>query len=123
LRRIYRTLTILIPSIRQFVIDAYYIPEWQKLLDDLLKARGIDVERYKQQVEYYRKLIRNRLVWRQVAWYRTRLMNAYAYGAIDRNTLVNKLQVLKNYGLSDDEINIILDGMELEKAYRSLRRR
>jgi len=115
LRKAYRVMTYMIPTIRQAVADAYYIPEWERLFNDLLKARGVDVEKYKKQVEYYKKLIRNRLVWRQIAWYRNRLIYAYANGVITKDQLRQKLQKLKNYGLSDAEIELILDGADLEK--------
>jgi len=115
LRKDYRIMTYLIPTIRQFVTDAYYIPEWENLLNDLLKARGIEVEKYKKQVEYYKKLIRNRLVWRQVAWYRSQLIYAYANGVITKDELRRKLEKLKAYGLSDAEIELIMDGAELNR--------
>jgi len=115
LRKSYRVMTYLIPTIRQAVTDAYYLPEWEQLFEDLLKARGIDVTKYQKQIEYYKKLVRNRLVWRQIAWYRSRLVYAYANGVIDKNTLIQKLQKLKKYGLSDEEIELIVDGAELER--------
>ena len=115
LRKEYRVLSWLVPTIRQLVADARYIPEWEQVLNDVLRARGIDVARYQKQVEYYKKLARNRIVWRQIAWYRNRLVYAYANGIIDRATLVQKLQALKKYGLTDDEIALIVDGAELER--------
>jgi len=115
LRKEYRVLSWLVPTIRQLVADARYIPEWEQILSDVLRARGIDVARYQKQIEYYKKLARNRIVWRQIAWYRNRLVYAYANGIIDRNTLIQKLQALKKYGLTDDEIALIVDGAELEK--------
>jgi len=115
LRKAYRIMAYMIPTIRQFVTDAYYMPDWEKLFDDLLKARGIDVAKYQRQVEYYKKLIRNRMVWRQISWYRSQLVYAYANGVIDKNTLRQKLEKLKQYGLSDQEIELILDGAELNR--------
>ncbi len=123
LRKYYRIMSVLVPTLRQFIADALYLPERDALLNDLLRARGVDVEKYKQQVEYYRKLVRNRMAWRQIAWYRTQLAYAYERGVIDQATLRKKLEVLKNYGLSDDEINILLDGMELRRAARLASRR
>ncbi|RLE65531.1 MAG: hypothetical protein DRJ38_03535, partial [Thermoprotei archaeon] len=106
LRKAYRIMTYLIPTIRQFASDARYIPEWERLFEDLLRARGIDVRKYQQQIDYYRKLIRNRMVWRQISWYRNRLVYAFANGVIDENTLRQKLQALKKYGLTDEEIEL-----------------
>ena len=116
LRKSYRIMAYLIPTIRQFASDARYIPEWERLFEDLLRARGIDATKYQKQIEYYKKLIRNRMVWRQISWYRSRLVYAYANGVIDENTLRQKLQALKKYGLTDDEIELIIDGARLEKA-------
>ena len=115
LRKAYRIMAYMIPTIRQFVADARYMPDWEQLFNDLLKARGIDVAKYQKQIEYYKKLIRNRMVWRQISWYRSQLVYAYANGVIDRNTLRQKLEKLKQYGLSDQEIELILDGAELNR--------
>jgi len=115
LRKSYRILAYLIPTIRQFVNDARYIPEWESLFNDLLKARGIDAVKYKKQIDYYKKLIRNRMVWRQIAWYRSRVVNAYASGVITKEQMRARLEKLKDYGLSDREIELIMDGAELEK--------
>ena len=116
LRKDYRIMSYLIPTIRGFVTDARYLPEWETLFDDLLKARGIDTTKYQKQIEYYKKLIRNRMVWRQISWYRNRVVYAYATGVIDKETAKKKLESLKKYGLSDAEVELILDGMELYKA-------
>jgi phage-related protein/molybdopterin converting factor small subunit len=123
LRKAYRTLSQLVPTVRQFAADAPYLPDWQALLEDLLRARGVEVEKYQKQVEYYKRLIRNRMVWRQLSWYRAQLAYAYERGAISREELLKRLAVLKNYGLSDEEINILLDGMELRRLARALRAR
>ena len=122
LRKAYRIMQYLIPTIRQFASDARYLPEWEQLFDDLLKARGIDVTRFRKQIEYYKKLIRNRMVWRQIAWYRTQVVRAYAYGAISRDEMRRRLEKLKDYGLSDREIELIMDGAELYKAARQAMR-
>jgi hypothetical protein len=121
LRKRYRILTALIPTMRQFVSDALYLIEWTTLIDDLLKARGIDVEKYKAQIEYYKKLVRNRRVFRHISWYRTRLTNAYAKRVIDDTTLMKKLESLKQFGLGDDEIQLILDGIKLEAMAKAAR--
>ncbi len=117
LRKAYRVMRLLIPTMRGFVADARYLPEWEQLLQDLLRAYGVDVQRYQKQIDYYRKLIRNRMVWRQIAWYRNRLVRAYANGIIDEATLRQRLQFLKRYGLSDEEIELIIEGARLEKAF------
>ena len=54
LRRIYRILNTFVPTLREFVSDAMYLGEWETLLADWLKARGIEAEKYKKQVEYYK---------------------------------------------------------------------
>jgi len=115
LRKDYRIMQYMIPTIRQFASDARYIPEWEQLFRDLLKARGIDVQKYQKQIDYYRKLIRNRMVWRQVSWYRSQLVYAYANGVITKEQLRQRLERLKAYGLSDAEIELIMDGAELNR--------
>ena len=118
LRKSYRIMAYLIPTIREFVRDALYLGEWEQLLEDLLRARGIDYRRWAKQVDYYRKLVKSRKINRRVSWYITRLMHAYIVGAITKEEARRRLERFKPYGLSDDEINIILEGFDLEKAYR-----
>jgi len=113
LRRAYRILSTLIPTLRQFVGDAMYLGEWEKLLDDILRARGLDAEKYKAQIEYYKKLIKSRKLWRRVSMYITELVNAYAYGVIDEATLCKGLEPLKTYGLDDLEIDLIVKTAQL----------
>jgi transcriptional regulator with XRE-family HTH domain len=123
LRRTYRVLTMLVPSIRQFITDAQYLSDYEKLFQDLLQVYAIDVEKYKKQVEYYKKLLKNRRLWRHFSWYRTQLTYAYIYGAMDENQVKQKLQQFVNIGLLDpDEVDIIVDGMKIRKlAYRAYR--
>jgi antitoxin component HigA of HigAB toxin-antitoxin module/transcriptional regulator with XRE-family HTH domain len=126
LRRAYRVLVMLVPSIRQFVTDAQYLPDYEKLFQDLLQVYAIDVEKYKKQVEYYKRLLKNRRLWRHLSWYRTQLTYAYMYGAMDENQVRQKLQQFVNIGLLDpDEVNIIVDGIKIRKvayeAYRATR--
>jgi len=113
LRRAYRILSTFIPTLRQFVGDAMYLGEWEKLFDDLLRARGLDAERYKAQVEYYKKLIKSRKLWRRVSMYITELVNCYAYGVIDEQTLRKGLEPLKTYGLDDLEIELVVKTAQL----------
>jgi hypothetical protein len=126
LRRAYRVLVMLVPSIRQFVTDAQYLPDYEKLFQDLLQVYAIDVEKYKKQVEYYKRLLKNRRLWRHFSWFRTQLTYAYMYGAMDENQVRQKLQQFVNIGLLDpDEVNIIVDGIKIRKvayeAYRATR--
>jgi len=113
LRRTYRILSTFIPTLRQFVGDAMYLGEWEKLFNDLLVARGLDAEKYKAQVEYYKKLIKSRKLWRRVSMYITELVNCYAYGVIDEQTLRKGLEPLKTYGLDDLEIDLIVKTAQL----------
>jgi uncharacterized tellurite resistance protein B-like protein len=108
LRRAYRILSTFIPTLRQFVTDAQYLGEWEKLFDDLLRARGLDAEKYKAQVEYYKKLIKSRKLWRRVSMFITEEVNCYAYGIIDEQTLRKDLEPLKTFGLDDLEIELIV---------------
>jgi glycerophosphoryl diester phosphodiesterase len=112
LRRAYRILSTLIPTLRQFVRDALYLGEWEQLFNDLMKARGLDVEKYKAQVEYYKKLIKARKLWRRVSMFITEEVNCYAYGVIDEQTLRSDLEPLKTYGLDDLEIDLIVKTAE-----------
>jgi hypothetical protein len=126
LRRAYRVLTMLIPSIRQFIADAQYLSDYEKLFQDILQVYAIDVEKYKKQVEYYKRLLKNRRLWRHFSWYRTQLTYAYMYGAMDENQIKQKLQQFVNIGLIDpDELNIIIDGIKIRAvayaAYRATR--
>jgi intein/homing endonuclease len=123
LRRAYRILSTFIPTLRQFVGDAMYLGEWEKLFDDLLRARGLDAERYKAQVEYYKKLIKSRKLWRRVSMYITELVNCYAYGVIDEQTLRKELAPLKTYGLDDGEIDLIVKTAEYRAARIAATRR
>jgi hypothetical protein len=45
--------------------------------------------------------------------YITELVNCYAYGIIDEQTLQKKLEPLKTYGLDDLEINLIVETARL----------
>jgi hypothetical protein len=126
LRRMYRVLTMLIPSIRQFISDSVYLPSYENLLTDIFKSYAIDVEKYKNQVEYYKRLAKNRRLWRHFSWYRTQLTYAYMYGAMDENQIKQKLQQFVNIGLIDpDELNIIVDGIKIRAVayamYRAAR--
>ena len=123
LRKAYRIMSTLIPTMRQFVADAMYIGDWEKLLDDLMRARGVDVQKYKEQVEYYKRLIKSRKMARRISWYITRVTNAATYGVITLQEARARLERLKQYGLDDDEINLILDGIQLQIAYTQARRR
>jgi hypothetical protein len=128
LRRAYRVLVMLVPSIRQFITDALYLPDYEKMFQDLLQVYAIDAEKYKKQVEYYKRLLKNRRLWRHFAWYRTQLTYAYMYGAMDENQIRQKLEQFAKVGLIDpDEVNIIIDGIKIRAvayaAYQARRRR
>ena len=120
LRKQYRTLATLIPTIRGFLADSRYLPNWEQLFEQILAIRGIDVDKYKEQIEYYKTLAKNRMVWRQIAYYRSTVIRAYAYGVIDKNQLIARLQALKKYGLSDEEIKLLVDAAELERQRRQI---
>jgi len=101
LRRIRRLLDTFTPTLRQFVADAQYLNDWEAALRDWLAIRGIEAERYRAQVDYYRKLIRNRKANRRIAWYITRVMNAYSAGVISLDDARRRLERLKEFGLDD----------------------
>ncbi|MEM2790484.1 MAG: hypothetical protein QW075_01420 [Thermofilaceae archaeon] len=122
LRKAYRIMSTLIPTVRQFVGDALYIGDWERLFDDLMRARGVDVQKYKEQVEYYKRLIKSRKMARRISWYITRVTNAATYGVLSLEEARARLERLKQYGLDDDEINLILDGIQLQIAYTEARR-
>jgi transcriptional regulator with XRE-family HTH domain len=126
LRRTYRVLTMLVPSMRQFITDAQYIPDYEKLFQDILQAYAIDVEKYKKQVEYYKRLLKNRRLWRHFSWYRTQLTYALMYGSMTENEIRQKLRKFVSIGLIDeDELDVIIDGMKIRAVayatYRALR--
>jgi len=116
LRRAYRILSTFIPTLRQFVGDAMYLGEWERLFNDLMKARGLDVEKYKAQVEYYRKLIKSRKLWRRFNAFITELINCYARGVIEEEDMRKELEPLKTFGLDDDEIEIIVKTARYRRA-------
>jgi len=122
LRRAYRVLSTFVPTLRQFAGDAMYLGEWEKLFDDLLRARGLDAEKYKAQVEYYRKLIKSRKLWRRVSAFITELVNCYAEGIIDEKTLRSELSPLRAYGLDDAEIEVIVRTAKYRAARYAARR-
>jgi intein/homing endonuclease len=123
LRRAFRVMSLLTPTVRQFVGDALYLSDWERYLEDLLRARGVDLERYKRQVEYYKTLIRNRRLRARVNAYITELVNAYAEGVITEDELRGELEYLKGYGLVDEEVEIVTWIAELRRARRLARRR
>ena len=106
------------PTLREFLYDGQYVADYEKLLEDLLNARGIDVVKYKQQVDYYKRLLKNRRLWRHFSWFRTQLMYAYERGVIDDDDVKTALGYFKAIGLiDDDEIDMILAGFKYRKAY------
>jgi hypothetical protein len=123
LRRAFRVMSLLTPTVRQFVGDALYLSDWERYFEDLLRARGVDLERYKRQVEYYKTLIRNRRLRARVNAYITELVNAYADGVITEDELRGELEYLKGYGLVDEEVEIVTWIAELRRARRLARRR
>jgi len=117
IRRYYRTLTLLIPTVRGFITDAQYLPNYQKLLEDLFKTYGLTLEQYKAQAEYYKMLAKNRRLWRHFSWYRSQLAYAYQYGAITKDKAKQLLQKFVDAGLLDsDELDMILEGLDLRAA-------
>ena len=118
LRRRLRILRTFVPTLREFMYDAEYMSNWESLLQDWLRARGIDAEKYRQQVEYYKRLIKSRKISRRLNWYISRVMNAYCAGIISRDEAKRRLERFRAYGLEPEEIEILLEGFDLEKAYR-----
>jgi len=128
IRRYYRVLTLLVPTVRGFVADAAYLPNWEKVLEDLFRAYGLALEQYRAQLEYYRRLAKNRRLWRHFSWYRTQLTYAYQYGAIDERTVREALKKFVDIGLLDpEEVDIVVEGIKLRAAgyaaYRAARYR
>jgi phage-related protein/predicted HTH domain antitoxin len=116
-RKLYRTLTLLIPTIRQFIFDATYLPNYESLLEDLFNIYAISLREFQKQLEYYKKLIKNRRIWRHFAWYRTQVTYAYMYGAINEDQARAVLKKFVDMGLiDDDELNIIIEGMKIRAA-------
>jgi hypothetical protein len=117
LRRAYRVLTMMMPSIRQFITDAQYLSDYEKLFQDLLQSYAIDAEKYKKQVDYYKRLLKNRRLWRHFSWYRTQLTYALMYGSMTEDEIRKKLQQFVNIGLIDeDELDVIIDGIKIRAA-------
>jgi phage-related protein len=114
IRRLYRTLTLLVPTVRQFLADGVYLPKYEALLEDLFKTYGLSVETYRAQLEYYKKLLKNRRLWRHFSWYRSQLTYAFQRGAITEAEARKALQKFVDAGLIDqDELEIIIEGMKL----------
>ncbi|RLG76916.1 MAG: hypothetical protein DRO12_03560 [Thermoprotei archaeon] len=107
-RKLYRIMSYLIPTIRGAVGDAYYLPDEEKLIEEVVKARGIDTQKYKKQIDYYKRLAKNRKIYRRLSSFITELINDYASRVIEMNELKKELEGLKPYGIIDEEINIII---------------
>jgi len=126
LRRYYRTLTLLIPTIRGFITDGQYLPQYENALEDLFNTYALSLSDYAKQVQYYKTLLKNRRIWRHFAWYRSQLTYAYQYGAMTEADIRNALQKFVNLGLIDkDELEIIVEGIKIRAngyaAYRAMR--
>jgi hypothetical protein len=122
IRRHTRILSTLIPTLRQAVGDSLFMPEPGKIIEDTLAAYGITVAEFSRQIEYYKRLAKNRRIWRHFSWYRTQLVEAYSRGVIEESTLRARLQRFKDLGLvDDDEIEIIVDGAKLRALARARR--
>ena len=122
LRRTYRIITLFVPTVRQFIFDGIYLPGYEQIFEDLIKTYGLEVEKYKKQIEYYKRLLKNRRMWRHFAWYRTQLTYAYIYGAMDEKTIRAKLQQFVTIGLVDqDEIEMIVDGIKVRSLAEKYR--
>lgn len=116
LRRLYRMLMRFIPTIRQFVADSYYLPNYEALFESIIQAYGIEIEKYRAQVEYYKRLMKNRRLWRHFSRWFYALQYAYYQGAITLDEAKKRLEEWKKVGLvDDDEINILLDALELRR--------
>ncbi len=108
LRKQYRIASWLLPSLREFISDARYIPNWEDLLKQWFERRGIEIDKYKDYYEYYRTQIKHRKIWRRINSFITELINDYASRVIEEDYLRNQLNELKKYGLEDEEIEIIV---------------
>jgi len=123
IRRLYRTLTLLVPTIRQFIVDGVYLPKYEALLEDLFKTYGLSAETYRAHLEYYKKLLKNRRLWRHFSWYRSQLAYAFQRGAVTEADARKALQKFVDIGLIDqDELEIIIEGMKLRALGYSARR-
>jgi phage-related protein len=122
IRRHTRILSTLVPTLRQAVGDSLYMPDPGRIIEETLSAYGITVAEYARQIEYYKKLAKNRRIWRHFSWYRSQLVDAFVRGVIDERTLRFKLQKFKDMGLvDDDEIELIVDGAKLRALARARR--
>jgi len=126
LRRYFRIFTLLIPTVRGAVGDAYYMPNWESIIEDVFRSYGLSLDQYKKQLEYYKRLAKNRRMWRHFSWYRSQLAYAYQYGALDENGVRKALKKFVDIGLLDpDEVEVVVEGIKIRAAgyatYRSQR--
>jgi hypothetical protein len=122
IRRHTRVLSTLTPTLRQAIGDSLFLGDPGRIIEDTLAAYGITVAEYARQIEYYKRLAKNRRIWRHFSWYRTQLVEAYSRGVIEESTLRSRLQKFKDLGLvDDDEIEIIVDGAKLRALARARR--
>jgi hypothetical protein len=122
IRKHTRILSTLVPTLRQAVGDSLYMPEPGKIIEETLAAYGITVAEYAKQIEYYKKLAKNRRLWRHFSWYRSQLVEAFVRGAIDESTMRLRLAKFKDIGLvDDDEIELIVEGAKLRALARARR--
>jgi len=70
---------------------------------------------------FYIKLAINRSVYPDVRGYINDLIRAYEYGIIDDATLMRELETLKQYGINDENIKLIIKRAKLRRAIRQAR--
>ena len=88
-----------------------YMPESEakKLIDQLTK--------------FFETLARNKAVYPDLRGYIYDLIRAYEYGVIDETTLQRELNDLKQFGLKDDNIKLIIRRAKLRRLIREARSR
>lgn len=115
---VYRQLEEMVPSIRQFAGDAVSIDNWEKYLTIILGVRGVDTKKYKDYLDFYKQLIRNRKVRGYIWFYIESLKLAYGYGLISDSLALQYLEWLKQFGVNDEAVQLLYYGLMFYRAYK-----
>ena len=106
-----RSFNYVVPTVRGLLTDCAYIYDYKPIVESVFNLRKLP----KEWMNYYLNLIRNRKAYRNVGRYITELITSYQYGVIDDAFILYELNSLKTFGLSDDEISLIMKTARLRR--------
>jgi len=114
MRKKRKKVKVKLPTVQTLTTLTEYVPDASKLKDKVYENENIpsDVR------TYWDKYLKVKPVSDEVKSYISELVTVYAAGKIDKTYLTNELNSLKDYGLTDEEINFILKRAELRRKLR-----